>query len=213
MTATMYVTLFSMILLFALVCGDDECIRSDYLEVSGTGKGSYLSTLALVELGILTRGRKVHDVQNRLSKASERLSNYLHAQSVIQLWKRSVSTNSMKSNRKRPPFLTWHGGAISVRFEASIKNLGHVLGGSMHNGASIIISIKFKGNPEDEKAVRAEAIRNVIINARASATAATAVTEKELLSPISIAISNVFLRGLGICSNFAKRDEDSSARR
>ncbi len=164
--------------------GHEQYLKKDIIKVIGAGKGSYMTSVAVVVLGVHVKGATASEVQKQIGLYSSVLVEYLHGRSVDKL---KTSSVSLWKNRKG------FAGNLKVLFESSVKKTGEILEGTMVNGATSINSIRLKVSEEDVRVAQDEVIKDAVANARSEADAAATAAEREIIAPATIDVTSMFI--------------------
>lgn len=149
--------------LFVSVVSAQKCgVENDVISVSGVGRRSVPTSIAVVNLGITVLGPTAAGVQAKVAAQSTKLVNFLKLEKVDKLATTGVRLNPRFNFSNGQQNIIGYTGTNSVSFEVPVTGAGAVLDGAVTNGATRISSVSFKPTGPVSQTGRSGALKDAV---------------------------------------------------
>jgi len=149
--------------LFVSVATAQKCgVETNVISVSGIGRRSVPTSIAVVNLGITVQGKTAAGVQATVAAQSNKLVNFLKFRKVDKLTTTGVRLNPRFNFSNGQQNIIGYTGSNSVSFEVPVADAGAVLDGAVTNGATRISSVRFKPTGAVSQAGRKAALKDAV---------------------------------------------------
>lgn len=173
--------------------GKKCCAEAGTISVTGAGRRSFPTSIAVVRLGVEFSAPTAAAVQAQVASRSQALTTYLTLQSVDKLMTTGVSLFAQRNFRVTPAVITGYRGTNTVSFEVPISRAGAILDGAVRNGASQISGISFKATPLVTQRARNQALQDATRAAYREARVVAGALGVLLGKPKTVSITDSFL--------------------
>jgi len=173
------------------VLSQERMLRA--LTVTGRGKETIETTLAVVRLGVEAQGKTAKEVQAEVSRRSNAVISLLKARGVQKLETTGVnlSPNYRYDNGKQT--LLGYSGSNIVSFRTSIAEAGRIIDDSVQAGASRIDGVNFIASDEAISAAQKLALRKATQDAQAQADAVFDALNLNRKEVVSVQVNGAFV--------------------
>lgn len=171
-----------------------QCCREagGTISVTGAGRRSFPTSIAVIRLGIEFSAKTAGEVQQKVANLSKDLTDYLMLQNVDKLMTTGISLQAQRKYDVTPPVIKGYSGSNTVSFEVPFTSAGAILDGAVRNGASQISGISFKATPLVSGKARNQALRDATVAAHREARVVARTLGVPLGKPKTVTITDAF---------------------
>lgn len=169
-----------------------HCCSGPTISVTGAGKRSFPTSIAVIRLGVEANGTTAKEAQAMIAAKSVKLTAFLKAEKVDKLQTTGVSLSNDRNYLVRPSPVVGYSGSNSVSFEVPVDRAGALLDGAVNNGASTISDVSFTATPEVNDDARKNALADATKAARAEAEVVAAALGRSVGDAKKVKIDGEF---------------------
>lgn len=167
-------------------------MERNVVKVSGVGKRTVQTTIAIVRLGVEKHRDTASEAQNALATDLTTLIEYLRAQNVNNLQTSGVTLRERQDYSDKYAKVIGYTATNIVTFEVTGERSGPIMDGAVDAGATRIDNVSFMATPEVNAAARQGALTDAITNAKREAKIVTDALGLTLDKAINIQVVDSF---------------------